>query len=92
MFSLRSIRAARDGSALLVTLRLLATRGFPPSQAKPASAARRLGFCPRSGPSALLATAPRFYSNSIVKSSTLSDGFSARLTAYPSTLPRSATR
>jgi len=40
-------------------LRLLATRGFPPSRAKPAPAARRLGFSPRFGPSALLATAPQ---------------------------------
>ena len=44
----------------LVTLRLLATRGFAPSRTKPAPALRRLGFCPRFAPSALLATALRF--------------------------------
>ncbi len=32
------------------------------------------------------------YSNSITRSSKVSEGFSAKLTAYPSTFPRSATR
>ena len=54
-------RRAHDGSALpVVTLRLFATRGFAATRAKPAPAARRLGFSPRSAPSALLTTAPRF--------------------------------
>jgi len=45
---------------LLVTLRLFAARGFPPSRAKPGPAGRALGFFPRSGPSARLTPAPRF--------------------------------
>ena len=51
----------KNFQALFVTLRLFATRGFLPTQAKPASAVGRLGFCLRSSPSALLTTAPRFY-------------------------------
>ncbi len=44
----------------LVSLRLLAARGFTPPPAKPSPALRSLGFCPRSAPSALLPTAQRF--------------------------------
>ncbi len=39
------------------TFRLLTTRGFAAARAKPAPALRRLGFSPRSAPSALFATA-----------------------------------
>ena len=49
----------------VVTLRLFATRGFAPTRAKPASASRRLGFCPRFAPSALLTTAQRFFYGSV---------------------------
>ena len=41
----------------LITLRLFATRGFTPTQAKPGPAPRALGFCFRCAPSALLTTA-----------------------------------
>ena len=43
-----------------VTLRLFATRGFPPTQAKPGPTSLALGFCFRCAPSALLTMAPRF--------------------------------
>ena len=52
--------AAHDGSTLLpVTLRLCATRGFPPTRAGLRAAARPCAR-PRSGPSALRITAQRF--------------------------------
>ena len=58
--SLRSIRAAPDGSPLLaVTACLLATPGFPPSRAGLRAALRPCAR-PRSGPSGLLPTARRF--------------------------------
>ena len=44
----------------VVTLRLFATRGFAAIRAKPGPTSWVLGFCPRSAPSALLTTAPRF--------------------------------
>ena len=46
----------RSGCIVVFVLRLLTTRGFPPSRVKPA-ALRRLGFYPRFGPSALFAAA-----------------------------------
>ena len=49
-----------SGRSCAVVLRLFATRGFPPSRTKPSRAyGPPLGFCPRSGPSALLTTAPQ---------------------------------
>ena len=46
---------------VVVTLRLFATWGFAATRAKPGPIAWVLGFCPRSAPSALLTTAPRFF-------------------------------
>ena len=68
--SLRSIRAAPDGSPLLaVTACLLATPGFPPSRAGLRAALRPCAR-PRSGPSGLLPTARRFLVSCFAPSAT----------------------
>ena len=68
--------------ALLVTLGLAARPGrFPSDSGKTRSRCAGSGLCPRFGPSSPARLSSRFYSSSMVSSSTLSAGFSAMLTA-----------